>query len=327
MKFEKYLREHQPLVYRTFENAMSYGRLSHAYLLSGEAGTPLLETATFLAKSLLCEHPSPLADEECRYCRRIENRTYGGFLILGEKGETIKKEQIETMVSSFSLTPLEEGKRNIYIINGVENMTPEALNSLLKFLEEPPSFVTAFLLTNNVAKVLPTIVSRCENLRLLLAPRNEVADEAEALGVAREDAELLAYFYNNAAAIPEVSGSEDYLEAKDLLTRFLRAVPLGADALYLAVDKDILPKLDEKRKARFFLDLLSLAFKDALSARENGPILLSKYAKLIEPLERLENLEKCLLEIMKDRAILDLNIPTGTLLDHLVYSLSKESLL
>lgn len=327
MKFESYLQEHQPFVYRTFANAMRSGRLSHAYLLSGEPGTPLLETAVFLAKTLLCEHPSPLADEECRYCRRIDNGTYGGFRILGEKGDTIKKEEIESMILSFSLTPLEEGKKNIYVINGVENMTPEAVNSLLKFLEEPPAFVTAFLLTNNIAKVLPTIVSRCENLRLLLAPRKEVAEEAIALGVKKEDAELLSYFYNNAASIPDIAKSEDYLMQKELLERFLVSFPLGGDALYLTMDKDILPSLTDKKKARFFLDMLSLAFKDALNDRESGPILLSGYAKLIRPLERLSSLEKCLLEIMKDRTLLDTNIPTGSLLDHLVYVLSKETLL
>jgi DNA polymerase III gamma/tau subunit len=64
MKFASYLETKQPLVWKTFSNAMLTHRLSHAYLLSGEAGAPLKETALFLAKSILCDHPSPLADED-----------------------------------------------------------------------------------------------------------------------------------------------------------------------------------------------------------------------------------------------------------------------
>ena len=53
MNFEDYLQTYQPLVFQTFKNALESKRISHAYLLSGAKGVPLLETATYLAKSLL----------------------------------------------------------------------------------------------------------------------------------------------------------------------------------------------------------------------------------------------------------------------------------
>jgi DNA polymerase-3 subunit delta' len=62
MKIAGYLKEKQPILYRTFANAMQNNTVTHSYLIVGEAGTPLLETATYLAKSLLCDHPDPLAD-------------------------------------------------------------------------------------------------------------------------------------------------------------------------------------------------------------------------------------------------------------------------
>ena len=71
MKLKSYLPAKQPLVYRTFQYALQTGRLAHAYLLVGEAGTPLKETAIYLAKTLLCDNPSPLADEACRTCSRM----------------------------------------------------------------------------------------------------------------------------------------------------------------------------------------------------------------------------------------------------------------
>lgn len=325
MNFVEYLQKSQPLVYQTFSNALKNGRISHAYLLSGEAGTPLLETAIFLAKSIVCEHPSPLCDDTCKYCSRIDHRTYSGFRIIGENEGTIKKEEVEDLISSFSKTPLEEKNECIYIIHQVENMTVEAVNALLKFLEEPPSYVHAILTTSNVAKVLPTIVSRCETIRLLLAPRKEVIEKALASGASKEDAELLSYFYNNGLAIPEMAKEEDYLAVKKAFIKFLNALPNGRDPLYLVSEKDIIPVLKDKKTARMFFDMLSLALKDAISLQENAPILLSSYAKIITPLERLLSLMNSLLETMKVRNLLELNISSGILLEHLIYYFVKEN--
>ena len=65
MQVEKYLEQYQPIIYKTFVNSIKTNRLSHAYLLSGDPGTPLLEIAKFLAKSILCDDPSPLACNSC----------------------------------------------------------------------------------------------------------------------------------------------------------------------------------------------------------------------------------------------------------------------
>lgn len=324
MNFGDYLKNHQPLVYRTFSNALKNGRLAHAYLLSGEVGAPLLDTAIYLSKSLLCLHPSPLADDTCSYCLRIDHRSYSGFRILGEEG-TIKKEEIENLITDFSKSSLEEKEDFIYIINGVENMTLEAVNSLLKFLEEPPSHVHAFLLTNNITKVLPTIVSRCETLRLLLAPRNEVIKEALLSGAKKKDAELLSYFLNNGGEIPEYAKNEDYLALEEAFRGVLESLVRSSSSLYLTLEKDVLPLLDDKKKSRMFFDMLSLAFKDALAIREKALPLLTEYATLIEPLSTWHNLDKILLEIMKTRNLLELNINVGILLEHVAYFIKKEN--
>ena len=163
MRFQDYLQTYQPLVFQTFKNALESGRISHAYLLSGEKGVPLLETATYLAKSLLCEHPNPLACDECLSCKRISHHTYTDFILLDGKEGQIKKGDVQEIVGDFSKTPLEAKGIMIYIINLVENMNVQAINSLLKFLEEPPANTYAFLTTENETKVLPTILSRCEN--------------------------------------------------------------------------------------------------------------------------------------------------------------------
>lgn len=325
MKFSEYLLNYQPLVYKTFSNAMKSKRISHAYLLSGEKGTPLLETAIFLAKTLLCDNPLPLADEECRYCQRIEHRTFNGFRIIGEEEGTIKKEEVEDLISSFSKTSLEEKSDCVYIINGVENMTVEAVNSLLKFLEEPPSYVHAILTTENIAKVLPTIISRCETIRLLLSPKKDIVSLALQDGIKKEDAELASFFINNSAAMPAFISSDDYLDMKAALLSFLDAISLGKDSLYLVSEKDIIPALSDKKRSKMFFDMLCVFFKETISYKENAPFLLESYVKIMKPLLDLPALSKSLLEIMKVRNLLDLNISAGILLEHVINYISKEN--
>jgi DNA polymerase-3 subunit delta' len=325
MNFGAYLQAKQPLVWKTFSNALTSHRLAHAYLLSGEAGAPLKETALFLAKSILCDHPSPMADETCLTCTRIDHRTYADFLFLDGESGTIKKEDVQEVLGDFSKTPLEDKGMMVYIIHLVENMTVEAVNSLLKFLEEPTKNTYAILTTENVARLLPTIVSRCESMRMLLAPREEVLAEAASLGIEKRDAELLAYFCNNGELIALESKEDDYAAAKGAFEASLEALSKPRSATIYAFEKSIIPSIGKKEDARYYLDMLSLAYKDLLSLKEKRPIALTSYATLLEPLsEKLPHLSDSLLEIMKCRGELDLNLSVPLLLEHLVNRLTKE---
>ena len=76
MQVGKYLEVNQPIIYKTFINSLREDKLSHAYLLVGDPGTPLKEVATYLAKSLVCDapdglyHPRSPADSPVCVCRR-----------------------------------------------------------------------------------------------------------------------------------------------------------------------------------------------------------------------------------------------------------------
>ena len=209
MQIEKYLKEHQPIVYQTFVNSLKNKTLSHAYLLVGNTGTPLFDVAKYLAKTILCDDPSPLACDNCITCLRIDSDNYPDMIVLdGSKG-TIKKEDVLNIESRFEKTAFESKGIMIYIINLVENMTIESVNSILKFLEEPESEIYAFLTTNNENNVLPTILSRCQILHLKNGDRKSVINEAIEMGVDQSDAELLSYFYNDAELIFDLLRDED----------------------------------------------------------------------------------------------------------------------
>lgn len=323
-KFGEYLEKYQPLVYRSFLNAFHSDRLPHAILLVGESGTPLKETALYLAKSIVCDEPSPLACESCRTCDRIAHGSYTDYSFLDGEANSIKKEDVQEIVNKFSMTPLESKGKMIYVIHLLENLNENTTNSILKFLEEPMPNTFAILTTENESKILPTIISRCEKMRMLLVDRKEVIAQALDLGVSLEDAEILAYFSSSPDTIRVESDEETYINTKTLFVETLNLLNRPRTAAIFAFENKILDSELDKRGARYYLDMLSIAFKDLVALRNKQPILLSQYAKLLEPLSAsLPHIEDSLAEILRVRSELDLNINVSLILEHLIVFLTN----
>ncbi len=330
MQIGKYLKDNQKVVYQTFLNSLKNNTVSHAYLIVGNPGTPIYEVAQYLAKSLLCDDPSPLACDNCITCLRIDSDNYPDIIKLDGSQGTIKKEDVLNIENRFEKTAFETKGVMIYIINLVENMTVEAVNSLLKFLEEPDSPVYAFLTTNNVNNVLPTIVSRCQTLSLRSVPREKVINDAISLLVNKEDAELLSYFYNDAELITDLleksEEKEDYEVAKKALLGLLDQMEGGnyKDVIYYT-QKEITPILKTKEEFRYFVDLLTEVFEDLLNLKSNRDISLKSYGTILSTLvDKLPHIENSLMEILKLRNIASLNVSVPLMIDHLIIKIMKE---
>lgn len=330
MQVAKYLETKQPIIYRTFVRSLQNKHLSHAYLISGNPGTPLLDVAKFLAKSILCDNPEPLACNNCITCLRIDDNNYPDFIVLDGSKKNIKKEEVGNIETQFEKTAFEAKGIMIYILHLVENMSVEAINSILKFLEEPESEIYAFLTTNNENNVLPTIISRCQLLRLKLVDRKEVINDAISLNVPKEDAELLSYFYNDGELIYDVLDSKDekndYEDAKKAFVDFLEALNKEdkREAIYYA-QSSIIPLVKTKESARFFLDMLVEGFEDILNIQQGKSPMLESYGTILQGLaSSLTRVDECLIEILKDRNLINLNVNTSLLMDHLVFNIIKE---
>ena len=325
MEVRPYLEKNQPLVWRTFCNALKNNRVGHAYLLLGEAGIPLRQVAVYLAKSLLCNHPDPLADESCVICRRIDKEEYPDYVFFDGAESSIKKDDVTSVTALFSQSALEEKGIMVYVINEVENMTPDAANSLLKFLEEPTENTYAILTSKNEARVLPTIVSRCESIRLLLAPRGQVIKDAVAAGASIDDAEMLSYFYNSGDLVAEEAATDEYQDAKSVFMPFLDALADNPGLARFVVQKDVTPALNGKPSLRFFFDMLTVVFQDVVAKKTGSPISLGSYDRIISDLaDKLPHVESSLLSVMTLRGEIETNINGGLLLSHLVSVITKE---
>ena len=330
MQVKKYLQNKQPIIYRTFVRSLQNKHLSHAYLISGNPGTPLLEVAKYLAKSILCDNPDPLACNNCITCLRIDDNNYPDFIVLDGSKNVIKKDEVGNVETQFEKTPFETKGIMIYIIHLVENMRVEAVNSILKFLEEPNSEIYAFLTTNNENSVLPTIISRCQHLRLKLVNRQEVINDAIDLNVPKEDAELLSYFYNDGELIYDILQDEkendNYVNAKEAFVEFLSTLTKDdkREAIYFS-QKSIIPLIKSKESARFFLDILVEAFEDILNIQHDKSPILTSYATILQELaNKLSNVSESLIEILKTRNTINLNVNTSLMMDHLVFKIIGE---
>lgn len=326
MQIEQYLEKYQPIIYKTFVHALKEEKLSHAYLLSGSIGMPLLESAMYLAKSIICDNPSPLACNECMTCLRVDEGNYADIRVFDGTQGRIKKEDVKKLLGSFDKSALEEKGVMIYVIHLVENMTSVAVNALLKFLEEPGRNIYAFLTTENESKVLPTIISRTQVLRFREIDRNEIINNAESAGVLKEDAELLSGFYNDSDMIKTVSESDEFKVAKQALDDQLSALLISPDDAVFTCQRLVVPAIKTYDLARLYLKMLAEIFKDLLSLSVNNSITLKGYDNILhELLTHLSHVDKSLLVILSSLNRLDINVNIPLLLDHIIYEIIKEA--
>jgi len=161
-----------------FRRSLTRGRLSHAYVLAGPAGVGKHEFARLLAMSVFCRN-HPLEElnvcGECRACRGFAVNSWPDFhevglfsrkseILIGQMvGENDKRGR-EGLCYELSMIP-QVSDRRVAIINDAHRMTIEAANALLKTLEEPPTSALILLITESPESLLPTIRSRCQQVR------------------------------------------------------------------------------------------------------------------------------------------------------------------
>ena len=330
MQVEKYLKNYQPVIYQTFLNSLQKDQLSHAYLISGSNGAPLLDVATFFAKSILCDDPSPLACNSCITCLRVDDGNYPDFFVFDGSKATIKKEAVTTIESAFEKKAFENKGIRVYVLHLIENMTIEAINSILKFLEEPGQKVYALLTTNNENVILPTIISRCQVLRLKLIDKQIVIRTAIEEGVDKKDAELLSYFYNDGELIKEVledkESNDAFFTAKECFEGIIQILAEGEtnDIIYQA-QSNITNRIKSKEACRYFINMLVMAFEDAINIQNQKNAFLESYATILETLaSKLSHLDESLIELLKCSGVVNANVNIPLLIDHIFYTITKE---
>ena len=259
------LADEQKVAYQILKNGLKNNSFVHAYLFVGEKGTPKMETAIFLAQSLLCDQEG-FACETCDTCQRVKDGNYADLIIKDGTDSSIKKEDILNIQEQFSKTAIEAKGRKIYILNMIENATPEALNSLLKFLEEPSEDVTAILICEQQDRLLPTIISRCQMIPFRKTLPNALLQKCRDENMNELDAYLLTYLVNNYEQISEIIEDENYQNARYLAISVLEKMILSVHeaSLFLQIEGFKEKKGNDRAQFNYFIEILMRFFKDCL---------------------------------------------------------------
>jgi DNA polymerase-3 subunit delta' len=184
------------------------GTTRHAYLFAGPPGLGRRTLALRFAQALNCPTPveAGIPCGECRACKQIEAMHYADLsiieptikdpnnpreLIPAPDGE-IRIQQIRELQKTINLKPYQSRYR-ILIFLRFDQASVEASNALLKTLEEAPSYAVLILTTENPEQLLPTIISRCEVLRLRPLKIAEVQKALETRGSETSQAKLIAH--------------------------------------------------------------------------------------------------------------------------------------
>ena len=174
----------QEHIVNALTRAISRNRLSHAFLLVGTRGTGKTSTARLLAKAMNCEKvlntqqkgedlpPQEIPCNKCASCLSIDSSPDN---VEFDAASNRSVEDVTRLLSTAYLAPL-QSRVKTFIIDEVHMLSNEAINSILKLIEEPPPNVAFFLATTELNKVPMTIRSRCQVLNFRLIPQETISN-------------------------------------------------------------------------------------------------------------------------------------------------------
>lgn len=177
----------QQRVSRFLGRLVSKGSVPHAFLFTGMPGTGRFEAAIELAKALECTEPRDFDScGNCGACSKIDKGIHPDLIEVRSDGAFIKIEQIRALRERFRFRPF-EGKWRVVIIHEAQRLKEEAANAILKILEEPRPGNLFILIAPEAQMLLPTIVSRCCQVRFQPLADEIVADYLSRSGLSTEN--------------------------------------------------------------------------------------------------------------------------------------------
>ena len=209
---------------RLLQRSLADGHLAHAYLLVGPPNVGKTTLGLAFAQALLCEDEAARAQGvacgRCAGCRKTRERTHPDLrvvepdgaadddagAVVGESGDVagaarskrkaasraqIKIETVREVQRDLSLRPY-QGARRVVLLAQADTLNDAAENALLKTLEEPPPYALLILTAEDAETLLPTTVSRCQQVSLTPVPAPTIAEALVALGQSPDDAARLA---------------------------------------------------------------------------------------------------------------------------------------
>ncbi len=292
--------------------AIERERLAHAYLILGHDGWGAEELAIEFSRYLLCKSPGRLEPcGQCSSCKKVASfqhadfhyyfpilksteesdvrglldakseelytpaQVAGGSIHIGDPDDP-EKMSVRGLARDVQLRSY-EGSRKVFVLAHADRMNDEAANALLKILEEPPPHAFFLLTTSRPQRILPTIVSRCQVVKL---SRPRESDLAEALqkrqGLNADQAMKWARLSDGSYYRALQLQSGDFQERREMMLGFLRTT-LGStpSSIGMHVDQMLGAVKRDKTQVQILLDILSGWFEDVLMIQHGQNDLLN----------------------------------------------------
>ncbi|MFQ5848296.1 MAG: DNA polymerase III subunit delta' [Candidatus Methylomirabilales bacterium] len=243
--------------------AIGADRLPHALLFTGPRGVGRFLTAVTVAKTLNClGGVKGDCCDRCLACTKIAKEIHPDVHLVAPEGASLKIDQIRRLAQEAALRPY-EGHRKVFIVDRAETMTEQAQNALLKTLEEPPRATVLVLIAPEASALLPTIASRCSQIRFAPLPEGAVAARLQAEGCAEGEAHVLASLAGGSLGRAHELRQSPLQEIWDLV-----------EAVFTIPPARILPVLDltervvgQKETLSFFLEALLARCRDLMVSK------------------------------------------------------------
>ena len=326
MKFQDVVGQEQ--ITGHLQNAIRMGKVSHAYIIQGEAGSGKKLLSGIFATVLQCEEGGIEPCGHCQSCKQAMSGNHPDIRRVTHEKATIGVDDIRLQLNNDIMVKPYSRPYKVYIIDEAEKMTEQAQNAILKTIEEPPEYAVILLLTINAKLLLPTILSRCILLNMRPVARQSVTKLlTENYGIAGYMAELAADF---ADGIPgkaiDYARSGEFMDRKEEVLRLLKRLDnLPAEDIY----KKVREWAGRKSELPELLALINLWLRDVLVVKSTGGrsrvIFREEAGELERQAERFSyrGLETSLsaIETMRDRMSANVNLEVS--LEILLYSIRE----
>lgn len=313
------------------QNALATGKISHAYIISGEKSSGKEFIAKVFAMALQCERGETEPCQECRSCRQALSDNHPDIIrIVHEKPGAIGVDDIRAQVNNDIAVKPYSSAYKVYIINEAEKMTVQAQNAILKTLEEPPEYAVILLLTANVNSLLSTILSRCVVLNMKPVADHLIKEYlCRQLAVPDYKAEVCAAFARgNVGKAKMLATSEEFENIKAEALALLKYIQDMDLAEIMAAVKKI---TEYKLEIKDYLDICAIWYRDALMFKATSDMNHLIFREEIQALRRtaqrssyegIENIIKAL-DTAKQR--LDANVNFELVMELLMLAIQENS--
>jgi len=285
------IKGHEP-VKKYLKNALAKGVFSHAYLFEGQSGAGKLEMAKEFAKAVNCQKGKEEACDECVSCRKADICNHPDIILIGPDGRSIKNEQVKSLQTEMHLKPY-ESRRKVFIIDSADTMTPQAQNSLLKVLEEPPSSSLVILVSSNEVGLLPTVRSRCQRLHFTSISEESPAgrnfgDSAEGSGETAEEGNFSEDREKSLIFVGDCikKNTKGMFEFSEQISKVDRTECLGMLNIIIAWFRDLSVYIETKN-GQFIINHDKMDDIKSLAKKTDGKSVYKALKALMEAIEKM----------------------------------------